>query len=123
MIASSAPGAVIQKLVGLLGQILQSEVEAEIVAVNAALLAALEKDVKATMAALLEQMGTDSSSRARAVAFIESSLLPRAAMLLNDSEETQNLIADHLKKVSALFGWGPCVAAPQHVQQAARGPI
>ena len=79
--------------------------EAEVAAVNAALLAALEKDVKATMSAMLEQMGTDASLRAKAVAFIESSLLPRAAMLLNDSEETQNLIADNLKKVGARVGW------------------
>ena len=101
MIASSAPGPVILKLVGLLGQMLQTEVEAEIAAVNAALFAALEKDVKATMAGLLEQMGTNASLRAKAVSFIESSVLPRASQLLNESEETQNLIADHLKKVSA----------------------
>jgi hypothetical protein len=101
VIASSAPGPVILKLVGLLGQMLQTEVEAEIAAVNAALSAALEKDVKATMAGLLEQMGTDASLRAKAVTFIESSVLPRASQLLNESEETQNLIADNLKKVSA----------------------
>ena len=53
VIASSAPGAVIKKLVGLLGQILQSEVEAEVAAVNEALGAALQKDVTSTVTGML----------------------------------------------------------------------
>ena len=89
---------------GLLGQILQSDVEAEVAAVNEALVAALEKDVKATMSGLLEHMGADASSRARAVSFIERALLPRASALLNESEETQALVADHLKKVRRRHG-------------------
>lgn len=53
VIASSASGAVIKKLVGLLGQILQSEVEAEVAAVNEALGAALQKDVTSTVTGVL----------------------------------------------------------------------
>jgi hypothetical protein len=88
-----------QKVVGLLGDILQSEVEAEVAAANDALESALEKDVQVTMVALLDQMVTGASARARAVAFIERAVMPRAAKLLNSSEETQTMIAEHLKKV------------------------
>jgi len=99
VIAGSAPGTVIKKLVGLLGQILQSEAEAEVNAVNEALVAALQKDVMCTVTGLLEQLGAEAATRARAAEFIERALLPRAAALLNTSEEVQATIADALKKV------------------------
>ena len=51
------------------------------------------------MPGLLEQLGSEAGTRAKAAAFIERALLPHAATLLNHSEEVQTTIADAIKKV------------------------
>jgi hypothetical protein len=101
VIGVSAPSAVITKLVGVLAQLLMSEDEKELAAVNEALIAALEKDVQATTTALLDQMNSEEGIRSKAVAFMLKELCPRANALLNKSEEAQAAVAEQIKKVLA----------------------
>jgi hypothetical protein len=101
VIAGSAPATVITKLVGVLTQLLMSEDEKELAAVNDALIAALEKDMQATTMALLDQMSSEESIRAKVVGFISKDLCPRANTLLNSSDEMQVAVAEQIKKIMA----------------------
>ena len=101
VIASTASGGVIKKLVGIVGQILQSDVEAVAASGHEALVAALERDVTATMEGLLEPLCStlEPAARSQTLVFIEKALLPRAGRLLNKNPEAQTTVAEQLKKV------------------------
>eukprot|EP00961_Rhodomonas_salina_P149662 2014952-Rhodomonas_salina.1 len=126
VVATSATGAVIIKLIGVLSQLMQSEDEKEVAIVNDSLVAALEKDVQATVGALLEHMTTDEAFRAKALGFMQRELIPRSNKLLNkvccssplslvrafcgavsgsdmarQSEEAQQAVAAQIKKIIA----------------------
>ena len=94
--------AVISKLVGVLAQLLLSQDEKEVEVVNAALIAALEKDVSATCTTLLEMMSAEQNVRIKAVEFISKELCPRANKLLNNSVDAQNAVANQIKKLLAI---------------------
>eukprot|EP00960_Hanusia_phi_P029778 748164-Hanusia_phi.AAC.3 len=99
VIAGSASSPVVSKLVGVLGQIILSEDEKEVEAVNDALVQALERDVKATLSALFEQMSSDEQLRNKTTSFIQRELIPRANSLLNSSDEVQTFVSDNLKRI------------------------